>query len=395
MTQPLVPFTELLSAIVDNRGRTCPTAQTGLALIATNCVKNDGLYPVKEKVRYVDDETYETWFRAHPLPGDIVFVCKGTPGAVALVPNPVDFCIAQDMVTVRADPAKVYPNYLFAALRSGAVQDQISAMHVGTLIPHFKKGEFQRLMIPLPPEKQQRVIGDTYVALSLKIESNRRMSSLILDLVREHRNLMVSASTTSPETLDSLVVINRATASPGSLEDIINYIDIASVSPARVNEVRLLSWGEAPSRARRIVEDGDVIFSTVRPNRRSFALLLDPPDETIVSTGFATLTPSRIGSAFLMAIVADPAFADYLDSVSHGSAYPAVSPEAMGRYLVATPDAERLARFEETLMPALRKGASSRREEETLISLRDALLTELMNGRLRVDDVRATVEAVV
>src|SRR5438105_2254376 len=101
MNRSYVSFTKLISAIVDNRGRTCPTAAAGTPLIATNCVKNDGLYPVYEKVRYVDDGTYAAWFRAHPEPGDILFVCKGSPGNVAMVPDPVDFCIAQDMVAVR------------------------------------------------------------------------------------------------------------------------------------------------------------------------------------------------------------------------------------------------------------------------------------------------------
>ena len=35
-----VPFTTMLSSIVDNRGKTCPTTEIGIPLIATNCVKN-------------------------------------------------------------------------------------------------------------------------------------------------------------------------------------------------------------------------------------------------------------------------------------------------------------------------------------------------------------------
>lgn len=123
-----VPFTELLSKIVDNRGRTCPTAEMGLPLIATNCIRNDILYPSFEKVRYVSKSTYDSWFRGHPAPGDLIFVCKGTPGRVCMTPDPVGFCIAQDMVAVRADPKKVYPKYLFALLRSAQVQEQISNM---------------------------------------------------------------------------------------------------------------------------------------------------------------------------------------------------------------------------------------------------------------------------
>ncbi len=117
-----VPLTELLISIVDNRGKSAPTAEKGIPLIATNCIKNDELYPVFEKVRYVSKETYDTWFRAHPKPGDIIFVNKGTPGRVCLVPNPVDFCIAQDMMAFRVNSEKVYNKYLFAVLRSSQFQ---------------------------------------------------------------------------------------------------------------------------------------------------------------------------------------------------------------------------------------------------------------------------------
>ena len=161
MSSEWASFTDLLSAIVDNRGRTCPVGDAGLPLIATNCIDSSTLYPRYETTRYVSDETYRTWFRGHPKPGDILFVCKGSPGRTNWVPDPVDFCIAQDMVAVRADPKKIYPKYLFAVLRSSVVQSQIDNMHVGTMIPHFKKGDFGKLRIPVLRSNSQRVIGDS------------------------------------------------------------------------------------------------------------------------------------------------------------------------------------------------------------------------------------------
>ncbi|MBK9349041.1 MAG: restriction endonuclease subunit S [Sulfuritalea sp.] len=178
------PFTELLAAIVDNRGRTCPTSEEGIPLIATNCINNVALYPAYDKVRFVSQETFDTWFRGHPEPGDLIFVTKGSPGRVCMAPDPVDFCIAQDMVAVRPDPKKVYPKYLFAALRSHQVQQAIGNMHVGTLIPHFKKGDFDKLDIPLPDSDVQKTIGDMYYSLSAKIELNRRMNETLEAMAR-------------------------------------------------------------------------------------------------------------------------------------------------------------------------------------------------------------------
>lgn len=73
------------------------------------------------------------------------------------------------MVAVRADPAKIAPKYLFAALRSSLVQAQISNLHVGTMIPHFKKGDFGKLRIPVPDVGTQIEIGDFYFDVSKRI----------------------------------------------------------------------------------------------------------------------------------------------------------------------------------------------------------------------------------
>ena len=171
-----VPLTELLSFVVDNRGKTVPTAPSGHKLIATNCVTNNALFPVYEKIRYLSEETYQTWFRAHPIPGDILFVNKGTPGRVCLVPDPVDFCIAQDMIALRADESKIYPKYLFAVLRSREIQQQIYNTNVGDVIPHFKKQFLDQLLIPIPERSIQESIGDLYYVLSLKAERNKKIN---------------------------------------------------------------------------------------------------------------------------------------------------------------------------------------------------------------------------
>ena len=57
------PITELLEFVVDNRGKSVPTTDKGHILIATNCIRNDHLYPKYEKIRYLSQETYETRWR--------------------------------------------------------------------------------------------------------------------------------------------------------------------------------------------------------------------------------------------------------------------------------------------------------------------------------------------
>jgi type I restriction enzyme, S subunit len=178
---------EILSFIVDNRGRSCPTAERGIPLIATNCLKPGVRSPVFENIRHVSDETYRTWFRAHPEPGDVLFVCKGSPGRVAVVPDPVPFCIAQDMVALRADPTVVDPLYLYYRLASRDVQNSINTMHVGTMIPHFKKGDFGKLRFTVHESlTEQRAIAEMLGALDDKIAANDRVIASADELARVH-----------------------------------------------------------------------------------------------------------------------------------------------------------------------------------------------------------------
>ena len=177
---PQKPLPELLDFIVDNRGKTVPTVSQEeaceIVLIATNCIRNENLYPVYEKVRYISKETYEKWFRAHPISGDIIFVNKGTPGRICFCPENIDFCIAQDMMAFRVNSSVLYNKYLLAVLRSREMQEQIRITSVGDTIPHFKKEFLKELTIPLPPMDVQQIIGDYYFKLSEKIELNKKIN---------------------------------------------------------------------------------------------------------------------------------------------------------------------------------------------------------------------------
>lgn len=180
-----IPLSKTTKFIVDNRGRTAPTSEYGIPLIATNCISNDQLYPAYEKLRFVSKETYANWFRSHPLPGDIILTNKGSQnGAICLVPDPVDFVIAQDMVALRADEKTIDPLFLFAVLRSAEVQREIKNLDVSGVIPHFKKKDFDKLHLPYPKRDVQESIGRIYFDFCRKIELNRRMNATLEAMAR-------------------------------------------------------------------------------------------------------------------------------------------------------------------------------------------------------------------
>jgi len=178
-------LSELISEYTDNRGRTVPTSIIGIPLIATNCIFNDSLFPKFKDVRYVSKDTYDNWFRrGHPIAGDLIFVNKGTPGQTCMISEQFNFCFAQDMIGIRANEKKITNRFLLAVIRSSYVQREIDAFHVGTLISHFKKSDFDSIIIPVPTKPLQEKIGDAYYNLSLGIKSLEDESNVLKKIIQ-------------------------------------------------------------------------------------------------------------------------------------------------------------------------------------------------------------------
>lgn len=69
-----------------------------------------------------------------------------------------------------------------------------------------------------------------------------------------------------------------------------HYIDISCATNGRLQVPSTsTSYAQAPSRARRIIKNGDVLMSTVRPNLKAFAYCNMPKGNYVASTGFAVL----------------------------------------------------------------------------------------------------------
>ncbi|GJE73370.1 restriction endonuclease subunit S [Methylorubrum podarium] len=144
--------------------------------------------------------------------------------------------------------------------------------------------------------------------------------------------------------LREVAEINPESLPSSTAQDFIfRYIDIATVSgPSEMGEARRMKFSAAPSRARRIVRDGDILVSTVRPYLRSFCRIRSTSNDLIASTGFAVVRPrSGVDSEFLSQHVLSQWFVNHLIPRMKGSNYPAVSADDVGDYrLLLPPTAE-------------------------------------------------------
>ncbi|WP_187324520.1 restriction endonuclease subunit S, partial [Olsenella uli] len=137
------------------------------------------------------------------------------------------------------------------------------------------------------------------------------------------------------------LVLNRKQLKPASS---FCYIDISSIdnkSNKLADCETVVEAKKAPSRARKPVEVGDVLYATVRPYLHN-ACIVDrqfsvPP---IASTGFAAMVcPDGLVEQYLLECLLSPFFDDYANDLdnSKGVAYPAINDERLYRALIPVP----------------------------------------------------------
>ena len=118
----------------------------------------------------------------------------------------------------------------------------------------------------------------------------------------------------------------------------IKYVDISNVKAGvGILSMEELSFSSAPSRARRIVREGDVIVSTVRTYLRSIAKISNPPDNLIVSTGFAVIRPRRLNSDYTGYMFYSDNLIGEIVSRSTGVSYPAINASEIGNIPIPVP----------------------------------------------------------
>ena len=117
------------------------------------------------------------------------------------------------------------------------------------------------------------------------------------------------------------------------------YVDIGAVSRGQLNsEPEATVFASAPSRARRLVRQGDTIISTVRTYLRAVWPVRDSATDLVVSTGFAVLTPTRsIDSRYLGWLIQSDVVVEEVVAHSAGVSYPAINPSDIGTVRVPLP----------------------------------------------------------
>lgn len=191
----------------------------------------------------------------------------------------------------------------------------------------------------------------------------------------------------APCTIDEIIrrdVVQRAPRGDGAFL----YIDISSIDnrSKRIVDPKRIPKNEAPTRARQLVREGDVIVSMTRPNLNAVALVPSVNGDAVASTGFCVLRAVAIEPKWLFYLVQTDAFVRVMTARVQGVMYPAVRPKDVLSYsLPLAPAAEQqriVAEIEKHLTRLDAAVAALKAAQAKLKRYRAAVLKAAVEGRL-------------
>jgi type I restriction enzyme, S subunit len=353
-------------------------------------------------IRHVSEDEYPRWTRrVLPQKDDVVFTYEATLHRYALIPEGFRGCLGRRMALIRPDKNKVHPRFLHYYMLSPMWRAEFEAsIIVGVTVERVPLTKVPNFKVSFPEILVQKKIANILSAYDDLIENNRRRIALLEEAAQQlykewfvrfrfpgHEHVKIIDGVPAGwcrKTLGEVAATNETSHKAKELPPTINYVDISSVVQREITHKTSMLAEEAPGRARRIAKHGDVIWSNVRPNLKAYALVSEPEENDVFSTGFTVLTAKLVPYHYLYQFVTTQDFVSHLINFATGTSYPAVRPPDFELAYLLIPTDELLNQFQDFCGPNFDLISGLHKQNGVLAQARDILLPKLMNGEIVV-----------
>lgn len=355
-----------------------------------------------DRARQIKESDFaETHRRTDLKPGDVLVTNSGTIGRLAVASDDertFRTTFQKSVAILKPRPREISSQFLYYFLTANL--NAFVRPVAGAAQKNLLLGDIRQFHICKPRLIEQERIASILCAYDDLIENNRRRMVLLEEAARilfrewfarfrfpghEHVKIIDGL----PEgwtslTLGDITKTNAESYRAKELPDKINYIDISSVERGRILSRTNMLSSDAPGRARRKARKGDVTWSNVRPNLKAYALVMNPMENEVFSTGFTVLSATKVPFTWLYQCVTMDSFVGYLVNHATGAGYPAVRPDDFERAAVNVPTRALLESYHEAVSANFELCATLDDQNAKLAQARDLLLPRLMNGEIAV-----------
>ncbi len=289
--------------------------------------------------------------------------------------------------------------------------DSISLLNelgTGTTFKELSATKLKSVLIPLPPLPEQKrivaILDEAFVAIETATANTKKNLANAQELFESVLNRVFQPSKFAEVSGDCVlngwrktklteILQSFATVDPRKKpDDTFEYIDVSSISRKTftIEKTVTLLGRHSPSRARRLVCAGDILFATIRPTLQRIAVVPDYLDGAICSTGYFVLRPrAEVLGRFLFYYLFTQMLLDEMTSLQRGASYPAVSDQDIKNQLIFLPPLSEQKKIVAVIDKLLAEKQSLERIYETkdraLAELKQSLLHQAFTGELTAD----------
>lgn len=357
----------------------------------------DGFLDLSEMKRITISKTDLNRYRV--LPGDVLMNEGGDLdklGRGALWNGALDPCVHQNHVFVVRCKNSLEPEFL-AAWSSADVGRSyfLVAGKQTTNLASINKTALGGLPVAVPAKEEQRAISTALSEVDALIESLDRLIAKKRAIKQAAMQQLLTGQTRLPgftgewetKRLGEVAEIDPENLGSNTPAD----YTFSYISLEQVEEGALLGWSTekfrtAPSRARRVLREGDILVSTVRPNLKSHLKFGGQFLHAVCSTGFAVVRCAQdlADPGYIYAHLFGSLINRQIDRIIAGSNYPAISSSDVRKLELPLPRLEEQSAIATVLsdMDAEIEALEHRRDKARQI--KQGMMQQLLTGRVRL-----------
>jgi restriction endonuclease S subunit len=329
--------------------------------------KENGLYNFytsSDKIKKCDEADYND-----------EYIIIGT-GGVANIKIDKEFSCSSDNIIL----SNINIKYLYYLL-SGNIYLLENGFN-GSTIKHLSKKYLEDLEIPIPktPELLEYWENKIYQPFIKKQEKERRFNEVEEEIKNKIKDIQENHECEEVK-LGDICKINPK--NPINNYDHINYIDIGSIVNNNIEKITKI-FKPYPSRAKRFIYKGDIIYSSVRPNLKGYTYISTNIDNGIASTGFILIRSSKINYLYLYYNLIYNNITDYLVKNTSGSTYPSVNADIFNNFKIPIPKDKSLI---ENLQPLFNEVEELQKEIKELDETYNKYLEELSKAAIKNQEI--------
>lgn len=381
--------------LIDYRGRTPKKTESGIRLITAKNVRL-GFLKI-EPQEFIAEDNYESWMtRGIPNFGDVIFTTEAPLANVAQINLREKLAFAQRIIVMQPREDKLNQSFLKYLLLSPQTREVILSKATGATVSGIKSKLLKKILIPIPPLSEQRQIVALLDSAFAKIDQAKdnieKNIANAKELFQSKLNEIFSQNGDGWEerTLGEVCEKTKNIRWQDYTSEEFEYIDLSSVSreTLKVTTTTTVNQKNAPSRAKKIILKGDVIFATTRPTLKRATIIEDELSGSLCSTGYSVLRPkNNLTSKWIFFFLLTSTFMKRMEKLQRGASYPAVTDSDVKGSKLSVPSIKAIEKKNIQKMSRLQENTNDlvahfQKKLQNLEELKKSLLQKAFAGEL-------------